>query len=194
MFPVSQERSDSMCYILSAARGLQPSLLDVQLSRARRWAVGAPQGLLHQVLHGPARGLRADRRRLRGLRVPWNPALHGADCGAPVTRRILHCVSQSTTPAGAPHGAADEGLRRGQRLRALRGAAGGRRAEAGGPGGGRRDPRRDDRPRVLLLGQRLQAPVLLLGGVLPASLPSLCSAHNKQFPFHLYCCMFLPAL
>ena len=40
--------------------------------------------------------------------------------------RLLHSISLSATLAGAVDGAADEGLRRGQRLRAFCGAAGGR--------------------------------------------------------------------
>ena len=80
--------------------------------------------------------------------------------------RLFYNISQSVTLgpwAGATHGAADEGLRRGERLRAVRGAAGGGRAEAGRPGGGRRDSGRHHWTRVQLPGERIQTEILLLG-------------------------------
>jgi hypothetical protein len=131
-----QEGSDRSVLFFTQARGLQPSLLNVQLPESRRRAIGAAQGLLHQVLDRPARSLRVDRRRLRGLRVAWNPTLHGAElCAKCLQALALVCLTVQHSMTGTLDGAPDEGLRWGQRIRALRGAAGGRRAEACGQGG-----------------------------------------------------------
>ena len=80
-------------FAITQAWSLQPSFLDVQLPRPRRRIVGAAQGLLHQVLDGSARGVRADSRSLRGLRLAWNPALHGVEPCTPEVPAASHTAA-----------------------------------------------------------------------------------------------------